>query len=177
MTNQRSAIFKGLSGTYVLTLAAEVSHRIVVGKLGSIDIRPGFFLYVGSAFGPGGLAARLGHHLRPASSLHWHIDNLKGCLVPADVWVSADPCRREHEWAAVLVAMPGAVMPLAGFGASDCRCSSHLYFFEKAVKLNSFRRRVRRVSPDHAPIRRWKRFQCSGVSPAAGRWGDQFDHI
>jgi Uri superfamily endonuclease len=38
---------------------------------------------------------------------------------------------REHDWATCFAEMPGASVPLAGFGSSDCACETHLYFFKK----------------------------------------------
>src|ERR1017187_2023294 len=45
-------------GTYVLVLRCSSNRTIRVGCLGSIRLRPGYYLYVGSGFGPGGLRAR-----------------------------------------------------------------------------------------------------------------------
>jgi hypothetical protein len=39
--------------------------------------------------------------------------------------------RHEHEWAVKVAAMPGAAMALRGFGSSDCRCDTHLYWFKE----------------------------------------------
>ncbi len=61
-------------GTYVLIASVPQMKRIEIGRLGLFDIVPGYYAYVGSAFGSGGLRARLGHHLEPAAEPHWHID-------------------------------------------------------------------------------------------------------
>ena len=50
-------------GTYVLIASLAQMKRLEIGSLGRQDIVPGFYLYVGSAFGAGGLRARIGHHL------------------------------------------------------------------------------------------------------------------
>jgi Uri superfamily endonuclease len=57
------------AGTYALVLAAQKQRTISVGKLGILDVRPGFYVYVGSALGPGGLAARIGRHARQDKTL------------------------------------------------------------------------------------------------------------
>ena len=113
-------------GTYVLWLHLGRPRRIAVGRLGTIAFCPGHYGYVGSAQGPGGLAARVGRHLRGGGRPRWHIDYLRRAAVPTAVWLCASPRRWEHEWAAALVAMPGACLPAPGFGASDCRCAAHL---------------------------------------------------
>src|ERR1041385_2849293 len=46
-------------GTYVLIASVLQMKRIEVGQLGEFDIVPGFYAYVGSAFGAGGLGARI----------------------------------------------------------------------------------------------------------------------
>jgi Uri superfamily endonuclease len=53
-------------GTYILIASVAQMKRIEVGQLGTFDIVPGFHAYVGSAFGGGGLRARLGY-----PRLHW----------------------------------------------------------------------------------------------------------
>jgi Uri superfamily endonuclease len=50
-------------GTYVLIAKVTEVRRLRIGYLGEFDIVPGFYAYVGSAFGSGGLRARIGHHL------------------------------------------------------------------------------------------------------------------
>jgi hypothetical protein len=37
--------------------------------------------------------------------------------------------RREHETAAAIGGLPGAVVALARFGSSDCGCETHLFWF------------------------------------------------
>ena len=61
-------------GTCALVLAAAKRRTICVGRLGTFDVRPGFYVYVGSALGPGGLAARIGRHARQEKAFRWHVD-------------------------------------------------------------------------------------------------------
>ena len=70
-------------GTYALLLRARSGGRIQIGRCGSLAVRPGWYVYVGSAFGPGGLRARLRHHCRLAERPHWHIDYLRRALRPS----------------------------------------------------------------------------------------------
>lgn len=126
-------------GTYLLILEAARSLSIRVGRLGTLAVRPGFYLYVGSAFGPGGLKARVERHLRADKRLHWHIDHLRRAAEIVDVWWSCDPRPREHEWAGRLSSWAGLATPMPGFGASDCRCPTHLFFARERVSEKSFR--------------------------------------
>jgi len=42
-------------GTYILIASVLQMKRLKIGRLGTYDLLPGFYAYVGSAFGPGGL--------------------------------------------------------------------------------------------------------------------------
>jgi Uri superfamily endonuclease len=118
------------AGTYALVLSVSVNRRIQVGRLGRLEVAPGFYVYVGSARGPGGVAARVGRHGRRRKVLKWHVDFLREVSSLEDVWFSHSPGATEHEWARAVAEIPGATVPLAGFGSSDCRCPTHLFRFE-----------------------------------------------
>jgi Uri superfamily endonuclease len=61
--------------------------RLSVGRLGEFDLVPGFYAYVGSAFGLGGLRARIGHHPESTAEPHWHIDYLLKVETPIETLV------------------------------------------------------------------------------------------
>jgi Uri superfamily endonuclease len=116
-------------GTYVLALWLEAPADISIGRLGESRFPAGWYLYAGSAFGPGGLPARLTRHQRHFASgkrAHWHVDYLRERTVWGGAWGSSAPQRLECTWAAALHHLPGARIVVPGFGASDCRCLSHL---------------------------------------------------
>jgi len=102
---------------------------IGVGRLGRFTFTPGWYAYVGSARGPGGLAARVERHCRASKSKHWHIDYLRAYAQPMSVWYSVGSERRECSWAEALSKLRGASMPAPRFGASDCQCAAHLLHF------------------------------------------------
>ena len=141
-----------LPGTYALVFKTKQKYRISVGKLGTLKLQTGYYIYIGSAFGPGGLKARIGHHCRNSGRHHWHIDYLSEYLYPAEVWYTYDAIHREHQWSQVLARARGVSIPLPGFGSSDCRCISHLYFFSTRPSRNYFRRKIYTVINDHAKI-------------------------
>ena len=118
-------------GSYILLFRVANEEVIRVGRLGELKARPGMYLYFGSAFGPGGLRARMGHHLGIPSHPHWHLDWLRGAFVPTMIWWAEGPERLECTWAAGFARCSEAETPLAGFGASDCRrgCPAHFLFF------------------------------------------------
>ena len=149
-----AANLTGLPGTYALILRAHSWQTVQIGKCGSLKVEPGCYLYVGSAFGPGGIAARVAHHQREAHRPHWHIDYLRRVLPLTEYWFSFDPCHREHQWAEVAGGLRGASIPLARFGASDCSCPSHLFHFSRPPAFESFRRQVMSMVPEHTELRR-----------------------
>jgi Uri superfamily endonuclease len=58
------------NGTYILIARMSQMKRLQVGSLVEFDIIPGFYAYVGSAFGSGALRARIGHHLESSTEPH-----------------------------------------------------------------------------------------------------------
>ncbi|MDJ0757057.1 MAG: GIY-YIG nuclease family protein [Ardenticatenaceae bacterium] len=133
-------------GTYALVLQCAVYKTVQIGRWKALEIRPGYYIYVGSAFGPGGVLARVSRHARKNKSNHWHIDYLREFVCLTSVWYSHDPMRLEHEWAQTLANTP-EYMPVSGFGSSDCRCEAHLFFLSNEPELVAFRRAVGSSKP------------------------------
>jgi Uri superfamily endonuclease len=131
-----------LPGAYALILHATGGQLITVGRLGDMLVVPGYYVYVGSALGPGGLDGRLRRHVAGTGKLHWHIDYLRRVTDVVEAWCSIGPERYEHVWASVLAQMAGAGVPIPGFGASDCICAAHLFYFAGAPVLTAFQRNL-----------------------------------
>lgn len=116
------------TGTYLLLLQSEQPCETQVGALGTVRLDAGRYVYIGSAFGPGGLPARLRRHLGPVpSSPHWHIDYLRRCLTVEHVLFSTDDDRHECAWAEEVRSTPWSELPCSGAGASDCTCPAHFF--------------------------------------------------
>jgi Uri superfamily endonuclease len=62
---RRQSVLKSQPGIYALLLSSSGPALIEAGKLGILQLRLGFYVSMGSAHGPGGLLARLAHHLKP----------------------------------------------------------------------------------------------------------------
>ena len=150
ITNNR--ILQRKVGTYALILYCGHERIIDTGKLGTMSVRKGYYVYVGSAFGSGGLPARIKHHCRILKSPHWHIDYLRPAVEIIQVWYSHDPIKREHEWAGILMGVHGVKLPLKGFGSTDCNCDSHLFFFSIPPSMKMFRKRIEQAIPNHHRI-------------------------
>lgn len=140
-------------GTYALLLACPRSRQLRIGRLGARRIPKGWYIYVGSAFGPGGLRSRCLRHLRPLRRLHWHIDYLRSAASLQDIWLTTDPVPREHLWAEMIGRLPGASIPIPCFGSSDCRCRSHLFHFSSKPAFSIFRRRALQRVPSSVSVR------------------------
>ena len=116
-----------LPGVYILVIRGGPA-TLTVGALGERFFPSGYYCYVGSALGPGGLS-RVRRHIRCAgshdASPRWHIDYLLThpgfSLVQA--WCAPTPDRVECSLAAA-VPLP----PVPRFGSSDCHCTGHLFF-------------------------------------------------
>jgi Uri superfamily endonuclease len=139
------------SGTYALLLRADAEQTIAVGALGTLTVQPGAYVYVGSAFGPGGVEARVRRHARGDGALHWHVDYLRAVTTLARVWWTHDETRRECDWATALRERSDTAVPLDGFGASDCGCPSHLVRAELASGAAGVRAMLREA-PAAAPV-------------------------
>ncbi len=124
-------------GTYALVLRSDVSTHGKIGRWGRLAIHPGYYIYVGSAFGPGGVLARVSRHCREVKPKHWHIDYLRDFTTPTSIWYSHVPIHLEHRWADALAKMADTV-PVKGFGCSDCRCEAHLFFTARKPGLAAF---------------------------------------
>ena len=143
---------KNRPGTYVLFLVLKMDANLTIGRLGSFHLSKGYYAYVGSALGPGGLFSRILHHLSFTASPHWHIDYLHAAATPLAVWYSESDRRLEHIWASVLLSSRRASIPVPGFGSSDCKCSSHLFYYRQIPTLRWFKQAVGKREPNHTRI-------------------------
>jgi Uri superfamily endonuclease len=122
-------------------------QRIRIGRLGLLGFAGGRYAYVGSACGPGGLRARIGHHLRATPRPHWHIDYLRAAAALTEVWYAAGDRRLEPVFAAICGDHRTHFSPVAGFGASDSRAPAHLFHIRYKLDVHWFARRLRPALP------------------------------
>ncbi len=116
-----------------------------IGALGTFEIPEGMLAYVGSAYGPGGLIARISRHLRKGKRLRWHIDYLTESGIVKIEEVLAIPSAEERELVRVLMEFGSPI--ILGFGCSDHKDDrSHLFSLRD---LNSLRAFLRERYPLH----------------------------
>ena len=119
-----------MKGTYILLIELPQPQEIAVGKLGLLTFPQGFYAYVGSAMN--GFESRISYHLREKKKSRWHIDYLLQQALIKEIILWETEERVECILAQIL---SREFHPISGFGSSDCRCSSHLYFEGEKGKL------------------------------------------
>ncbi len=113
------------TGAYVLVIELPAPFALEVASLPRAVLPVGRYAYCGSAYGPGGLKARIGRHRRAAKAVRWHVDRLTAAGRVVDA--QAVPGGRACDPLARVLDVPGAWVPGPGFGSSDCRaCLAHL---------------------------------------------------
>ncbi len=156
-----------MGGTYVMIFSLAAAATVTVGALGTFDFPAGYYGYVGSAFGPGGVRARTDRHRRrDIARKLWNIDHMKPPFRAIEVWWTHDTIKRECSWSIALSTIPGFDCPAAGFGSHDCRvnradgfgspdaslCRAHLYYSPDPPDVHDFARRLGRLVRGHAPL-------------------------
>lgn len=118
-------------GSYILLVALGKPAMLHAGSLPERNYPIGWYAYVGSALN--GLAPRLNRYLNPDRKRHWHIDYLLDMGTVRGAFVLKSTEKLECSIAAELAAR---LEKVSGFGCSDCRCSSHLFYdaSEECVK-------------------------------------------
>lgn len=115
-------------GAYALLLRLDDPLDLSFRKTRTSRIEPGWFVYCGSANGPGGLRARLRRHVRRDKRLHWHVDQLT--IAAAEIVSIPVPGGDECDLVERLLRQTGFDIAVRDFGNSDCTsCQSHLLRF------------------------------------------------
>lgn len=106
-------------GAYLLAIHLDDALDIPRSS-GPWHLPAGWYVYAGSARGPGGIGARLRHHFRREKRAHWHVDHLT--LRATAIHALALEGGAECEIVAGLLGTSGFTPGPAGFGSSDCTC-------------------------------------------------------
>jgi len=128
-------------GTYLLVIEMKENQEISIGRRPPTSFCKGIYLYVGRA--KRGLQNRIKRHLKKKKKNFWHIDYLLQKANVQEVWIKRDffdECQTALE---VKNLLKDSSSPLKKFGASDCKCTSHLFFLpERKMTLESLRTKL-----------------------------------
>jgi len=118
-----------VKGSYVLLIELTEEQTITTGSLKAIYFPRGYYAYVGSAMG--GFKSRLNRHLKSNKKPHWHIDYLLEKASINEIILCETNGRVE---CTIAQALNGQFDSIPGFGSSDCKCHSHLFFATDKMK-------------------------------------------
>lgn len=126
----KSPLLRDDVGTYLLVMQCADKQTVKVGAQGAVTLHTGVYLYAGSAFGPGGVRARVRRHARTDHAQHWHIDYIRPHCTLQGAWVSYADTKMECTWARTLLDTDSTSVPKKGLGSSDCGCPAHFMRWE-----------------------------------------------
>ena len=116
-------------GLYLLLIRVDSNIQVRV-RGAPYNLQPGYYLYIGSGGGPGGVNARIRRHLVKKKSIHWHIDqittNTDAHIIKA--WICNNSWGLYMESRVALCLEKHLDPGPPGFGSSDDRhAKTHLF--------------------------------------------------
>lgn len=117
-----------MRGSYVLLMELNEDADIKIGALGTIHFRKGCYAYVGSAMN--GIEKRVERHMKKEKKKRWHIDYFLEKAKIVKVFYKESIEKEECKLAGLFIKNAAYVK---NFGASDCRCHSHLFYSECSI--------------------------------------------
>ena len=117
------------NGTYLLYLKIDKPIDVVIRKK-ELTIDEGFYIYVGSAFGSGGLASRIHRHLRRRKKEHLHIDQITISQHCSILGIAAFFNEKIECKIAQKLSQIEEISPIKDFGNSDCKRDCFGHFFQ-----------------------------------------------
>jgi Uri superfamily endonuclease len=128
MTVMNAAVLRSFPvgrGAYALVIDLARPLALEIPRYVGSVLPAGRYVYCGSAYGAGGISARVARHCRVNKKLRWHVDHLTRTGNVVDVLPVTEG--RECALLASVLATPGAHVPLHRFGSMDCSvCPAHL---------------------------------------------------
>ena len=121
-----------MKGSYILLIRLPEGQTIKAGSVPDNYFPSGYYAYVGSAMG--GLKSRLNRHLRKDKRPHWHIDYLLPKAPISGIILCPAEARVE---CLIAQALSHQFDSIPGFGSSDCKCRSHLFFSDNENRMKS----------------------------------------
>ena len=121
-----------MKGSYVLLIQLPEEQIIKIGSLNAVKFPSGYYAYVGSAMS--GFKSRVSRHFKSNKKHHWHIDYLlDGASIKGVIF-----CEAENKVECTIAqALDRQFDSIRGFGSTDCRCPSHLFFAADERQMKS----------------------------------------
>ncbi|MFX1388195.1 MAG: DUF123 domain-containing protein [Promethearchaeota archaeon] len=130
-----------MKGSYILVVFIQKNFDLIIGALGKIEFKKGYYIYIGSAMGNSGsttLINRVRRHISPSESkkVHWHIDYLLNNKYTSIWCLYLIPSIQDLECLIANELLNLSDGHIDKFGSSDCLCKSHLLYFKdfKSIK-------------------------------------------
>ncbi|MHA1784604.1 MAG: GIY-YIG nuclease family protein [Candidatus Helarchaeota archaeon] len=115
-------------------------ENIHVGSLGILNLKKGFYIYIGSAMN--GLESRVKRHLSKRKKIHWHVDYLLENSEIVQIYIKdnglKEECNTAHKFHEIFKNIPK-------FGSSDCKCQSHLFYSENLQEVKNLLKKMKFV--------------------------------
>ena len=119
-------------GAYCLIIKNNKNRKLRIGSLGNVLFKKGYYCYVGSALN--NLEKRIERHKRRNKKIKWHIDYfLKYGKIMNVIKIETN---KKIECLLSKKIMKISNGFVKGFGCSDCKCKSHLYYFKNKQKID-----------------------------------------
>lgn len=112
---------------YAIFLNVPANQEITIGKLGNYYFPKGMYIYVGSA--KKNIEARINRHEKIDKKLKWHFDYLRPFGEITKI-ITYENVIGECELAEKIRKEYGGTYLVKKFGSSDCRCTSHLIYYQ-----------------------------------------------
>lgn len=141
-------ISRDFSGGYLLLIRLSKTVKVTFGSAGVMLLKPGYYVYAGSAIGKAGW--RILRHIGPfRRRSHWHIDRLLNKRAAIVIAIGILPSKRRTECALSRIVSLAADYSLVGVGSTDCDCPSHLHYFKKkSDALAAIKKAINKVRED-----------------------------
>ncbi len=123
-----------MRGVYILIIRISKATDIEVGAKGRTRFRKGLYAYVGSA--QNNLEKRIIRHLQKHKKKFWHIDYLLNDINSKIAKVFLKKANKKEE-CAIAEEMGEEFESVRGFGCSDCKCLSHLFYIKNLKHLQN----------------------------------------
>lgn len=130
-----------MKGSYILVIFIQKNIELIIGALGKIKFKKGFYSYIGSAMGNSGsttLVNRVRRHISSSESknIHWHIDYLLNNKNTFVYRLYLIPSLQNLECLIANELLNVSDGYINSFGSSDCYCNSHLIHFKELKPLD-----------------------------------------